>query len=65
MSGIYKAYDIRGIYPGQLNEAIAEQIGRAYIEFTGAKKVVVGTGAMRWPPGCRSTRPTWMLSAHA
>jgi phosphomannomutase len=42
MSGIYKAYDIRGIYPEQLNEAIAEQIGRAYIEFTGAKKVVVG-----------------------
>ena len=42
MSGIYKAYDIRGIYPGQLNEEIAEQIGRAYIEFTGAKKVVVG-----------------------
>ena len=42
MSGIYKAYDIRGIYPEQLNEEIAEQIGRAYIEFTGAKKVVVG-----------------------
>ena len=42
MSGIYKAYDIRGIYPEQLNEETAEQIGRAYIEFTGAKKVVVG-----------------------
>ncbi|MHB9137939.1 MAG: phosphomannomutase/phosphoglucomutase [Victivallaceae bacterium] len=42
MSGIYKAYDIRGIYPEQLNEEIAEQIGRAYVEFTGAKKVVVG-----------------------
>ena len=42
MSGIYKAYDIRGIYPEQLNEEIAEHIGRAYIEFTGAKKVVVG-----------------------
>lgn len=42
MSGIYKAYDIRGVYPEQLNEEIAEQIGRAYIEFTGAKKVVVG-----------------------
>jgi phosphomannomutase len=42
MSGIYKAYDIRGIYPGQLNEETAEQIGRAYIEFTGAKKVMVG-----------------------
>jgi phosphomannomutase len=42
MAGIFKAYDIRGIYPEQLNEAMAEKIGRAYIEFTGAKKVVVG-----------------------
>ena len=42
MAGIFKAYDIRGIYPEQLNEEIAEKIGRAYIEFTGAKKVVIG-----------------------
>ena len=42
MSGIFKAYDIRGVYPTDLNPAMAEAIGRAYIEFTGAKKVVVG-----------------------
>ncbi len=42
MSGIFKAYDIRGIYPEQLNEEIAEKIGRAFVEFTGAKKVVIG-----------------------
>ena len=42
MSGIFKAYDIRGLYPEQLNEEIARKIGRAYIVFTGAKKVVVG-----------------------
>ncbi|MBP5531597.1 MAG: phosphomannomutase/phosphoglucomutase [Lentisphaeria bacterium] len=42
MSGIFKAYDIRGIYPTDLNETLAEAIGRAYIEFTGAKKVVIG-----------------------
>ncbi|MBQ8756571.1 MAG: phosphomannomutase/phosphoglucomutase [Lentisphaeria bacterium] len=42
MSGIFKAYDIRGIYPNEINADIAEAIGRAYIEFTGAKKVVVG-----------------------
>jgi len=39
---IFKAYDIRGIYPEQLDEVMAEKIGRAYIEFTGAKKVVIG-----------------------
>ena len=42
MSGIFKAYDIRGVYPTDLNETLAEAIGRAYIEFTGAKKVVIG-----------------------
>lgn len=42
MAGIFKAYDIRGIYPEQLNEAIAEDIGRAYVEFLGGKKIVIG-----------------------
>ena len=42
MSGIFKACDIRGVYPVDLDAAMAEAIGRAYIEFTGAKKVVVG-----------------------
>ena len=41
MAGIFKAYDIRGIYPTDLNADIAKKIGRAYVEFTGAKKVVV------------------------
>ena len=42
MSGIFKAYDIRGVYPEQINADLAEAVGRAYVEFTGAKKVVVG-----------------------
>jgi phosphomannomutase len=42
MAGIYKAYDIRGIYGKELTESVAESIGRAFIVFTGAKKVVVG-----------------------
>ncbi len=42
MSGIFKAYDIRGIYPADINADIAYAIGRAYITFTGAKKVVIG-----------------------
>ena len=42
MSGIFKAYDIRGIVPTDLNSAIAEKIGMAYAVFTGAEKVVVG-----------------------
>ena len=42
MAEIFKAYDIRGVYPADINGDVAEKIGRAYIEFTGAKKVVVG-----------------------
>ena len=42
MSGIFKAYDIRGVFPTEINATLAEAIGRAYVEFTGAKKVVVG-----------------------
>jgi len=42
MAGIFKAYDIRGVYPEQLNEATAEKIGRAIVEFLKAKTVVIG-----------------------
>ena len=42
MSGIFKAYDIRGIYPADLDAAMAEAIGRAFVTFTGARKIVVG-----------------------
>ena len=31
MSGIFKAYDIRGVYPNEINADIAYAIGRAYI----------------------------------
>ncbi len=42
MAGIFKAYDIRGIYPKDLNEDIAEKLGHAFVAFLGAKKVVIG-----------------------
>lgn len=38
----FKAYDIRGRVPDQLNEDIAYRIGRAFVEFLKAKTVVVG-----------------------
>jgi len=41
-SSIFKAYDIRGVYPQDLNEKIAYLVGRAVVLFTGAKTVVVG-----------------------
>ena len=39
--GIFKAYDIRGIYPGQLDEDLAYRIGRAYVAYLGAGRIAV------------------------
>jgi phosphomannomutase len=39
---IFKAYDIRGIYPTDLNEDVAYAIGRAFVTFLDAKEVIVG-----------------------
>ncbi len=41
MAGIFKAYDIRGIYGTDLTEEIAYKIGRAFVTFVGCTKVVV------------------------
>jgi len=38
----FKAYDIRGKVPEELNEEMAYRIGRAYVELLNAKKVAVG-----------------------
>ena len=38
----FKAYDVRGRIPDQLNEDIAYRIGRAFAEVIQPKKVVVG-----------------------
>ena len=38
----FKAYDIRGRIPDELNEDIAYRIGRAYAMFLTPKQVVVG-----------------------
>ena len=32
---IFKAYDIRGVYPDTLDEAVIRQIGRAYVSYLG------------------------------
>ena len=40
--GIFKAYDMRGIYPTDLNEEAAYLIGRAFVTFLGASTVIVG-----------------------
>src|SRR5262249_11653896 len=39
---IFKAYDVRGIYPDEVNEAGARAIGAAFIAYLMAKRIAVG-----------------------
>jgi phosphomannomutase len=40
LTKIFKAYDVRGVVPDELNEEIAEAVGAAFIRVTGATSVV-------------------------
>ena len=39
---IFKAYDIRGVYPDQLNEEIAYKIGRGFVEYLKPQNCAMG-----------------------
>jgi phosphomannomutase len=39
---IFKAYDVRGVYPDEIDESVAKRVGNAFVRFTGASTVVVG-----------------------
>jgi len=39
---IFKAYDIRGVYPDQINEEIAYKIGRGFVEYLRPQNCAVG-----------------------
>jgi len=40
-SAIFKAYDVRGTYPDQLNEDVARAVGSAYGTFTGGPTILM------------------------
>jgi phosphomannomutase len=41
LDAIFKAYDVRGLYPSQLDEEVAHRAGRAFVAVTGARAVLV------------------------
>lgn len=41
-SSIFKAYDVRGVFPTQINEEIAYKVAQAYVELFKPKTVVLG-----------------------
>ncbi len=42
LDAIFKAYDIRGVYPDEIDEALARRVGNAFAHFTGAQHLIVG-----------------------
>src|SRR5207302_335019 len=38
-----KAYDVRGVYPDEISEAVAERLGAAFAAFVKAPKIIVGS----------------------
>jgi phosphomannomutase len=39
---VFKAYDVRGVYPDQLDEELAERVGRAFVALTGVDSLAIG-----------------------
>src|SRR5215510_9120654 len=48
---IFKAYDVRGLYPGEINEEVARLIGRGFVSYLGAKHIAVSRDMRVSSPG--------------
>ncbi len=48
---IFKAYDVRGLYPAELDEQIFHQIGRAFVAYLKARRIGVGRDMRLSSPG--------------
>lgn len=51
LAKIFKAYDIRGVVPSDLDESIAEAVGAAFVRVTGASAVVTAHDMRTSSPG--------------
>ena len=51
LSALVKAYDVRGVVPDQLDESIARAIGAAFIDVTGAPRIVTAHDMRESGPG--------------
>jgi phosphomannomutase len=51
LAAIFKAYDVRGTVPDQIDEDLARQVGNAFVVVTEAPKVVVGHDMRPSSPG--------------
>ncbi len=62
---VFKAYDVRGLVPEQIDEPLARAIGRAHAQVTGAATVVVGHDMRASSPGLAHAYATGATEAGA
>ena len=55
MTGIFRKYDIRGIYPEEINDSLAYSVGRALVEFFSVSKFAVGRDHRKSSPQLQSS----------
>ena len=51
LAAVFKAYDVRGTVPDQLDEELARVVGRAFVHVVGESRVVVGHDKRPTSPG--------------
>ena len=51
LRAVFKAYDVRGTVPDQIDEVLAERVGAAFVAVTGGEQVVVGHDMRPSSPG--------------
>jgi len=51
LAAVFKAYDVRGVVPDQIDEELARATGRAFVQVLGADTVVIGHDMRPSSPG--------------
>lgn len=62
---IFRAYDIRGTYPNQMNEQVAYAVGQAFVQVMGAKTVAVGRDVRTTGPSIQDALVRGIVDAGA
>jgi phosphomannomutase len=64
-AGVFKAYDVRGVYPSEIDEEGAARVGRAFVAVTGARRVAVGHDVRLSSPAMADSFAEGVVSAGA
>jgi len=62
LAKIFRAYDIRGVYPGEIDEAAVNKIARAYAKFLKPKIVAVGRDVRQSGPALEKALTEGLIS---